>query len=91
MILNCQHRVPSFIRANRVFSTSAKDWSPNTVTREVWLVVVQAEPAAHRADVGRCWEVLDGGDVLICPLGSLHCDLEPSELHRSSGKLELFW
>ena len=35
MILNCHHSVFSLILANLGFSTSAKDWSPNTETREL--------------------------------------------------------
>ena len=50
-------------------------------------LVYKAKPRAHRADVCRCWEVFDGGNVLICWLDSLHCDLEPSELNRFAGKL----
>ena len=40
MILNCHQSVLSFILASLGLSTSAKDWSPNTVTREVWSVAM---------------------------------------------------
>ena len=38
MIRNYHQRVLSFILASLGFSTSTKDWSPNTVTRELWSV-----------------------------------------------------
>ena len=48
MILNCHHSLLSFILANLGFSTSAKDWSPNTVVVgghvQVW--------ATHRVLLG---------------------------------------
>ena len=52
-------------------------------------LVYKTKPAAHRANVGRCWEVLDGGDLLVCRLDPLHGDLESGELDKSASKLEL--
>ena len=48
---------------------------------------------SHRAKEDDCsrpgGEFLDGLDILVCRLDPVHGDVEPSELHRFLGKLEL--
>ena len=52
-------------------------------------LIYESKPASHLTNIGGCWEVSDGLNILVRRLDPLHGDLEARKLHGLLSKHEL--